>query len=144
MNRLTEKDFQEVFDEGFSMEKENQEENEKIGRLLEMSVLTKKDTGLAMNVWVDDTNAFKNSHYPYRKRIKFQPNTGNRADSRDMVPMSIDPEPEVLGKHRKLRLNAKDVENLKKFVRLNYDILDALGETITIVDFVRLMRRVDE
>jgi hypothetical protein len=119
-------------------EQENLEENLKIE---EMATLRKTDSGLPANLYLDDTGSWsKSGHW---KSIKFQPNTGDRPVTRDMVPMSIDDNPQVLVKNIKMSLNAKQLDRIKAFVRVNKDILLQLADAkISILEFGRRMVKV--
>jgi hypothetical protein len=119
-------------------EQENLEENL---RIEEMATLRKTDSGLPANLYLDDTGSWsKSGHW---KRIKFQPNTGDRPVTRDMVPMSIDDNPQVLVKNIKMALNAKQLDRIKAFVRVNKDILLQLADAkISILEFGRRMVKV--
>jgi hypothetical protein len=119
-------------------EQENLEENLKIE---EMATLRKNVSGLPANLYLDDAGSWsKSGHW---KRIKFQPNTGDRPVTRDMVPMSIDDNPQILVKNAKVALNAKQLEQIKAFVRANKDLLLQLADTkIDIFEFGRKMVKV--
>jgi hypothetical protein len=119
-------------------EQENLEENLKIE---EMATLRKNVSGLPANLYLDDAGVWsKSGHW---KRIKFQPNTGDRPVTRDMVPMSIDDNPQILVKNANIALNAKQLEQIKAFVRANKDLLLQLADTeIDIFEFGRKMVKV--
>jgi hypothetical protein len=119
-------------------ELENLEENLTIE---EMATLRKSDSGLPANLYLDDTGSWsKSGHW---KRIKFQPNTGDRPIPRDMVPMSIDDNPKVLVKNIKIELNTKQLDQIKTFVRINKELLLQLADAeISILEFGRRMVKV--
>jgi hypothetical protein len=119
-------------------EQENLEENL---RIEEMATLRKSDSGLPVNLYLDDVGSWsKSGHW---KRIKFQANKNNSANTRTMVPMSISDDPQILIKNPRLSLSAKDVEKVKNFVRANKDILLLLAdEKISILEFGRRMVKV--
>jgi hypothetical protein len=119
-------------------EQENLEENR---RIEEMATLRKSDSGLPANLYLDDVGSWsKSGHW---KRIKFQPNTGDRPVTRDMVPMSIDDDPQILIKNAKISLNAKQLEQIKRFVRANKNLLLQLADAeISIIEFGRKMVKV--
>jgi hypothetical protein len=118
-------------------EQENFEENLKIE---EMATLRKSDSGLPANLYLDDTGSrSKSGHW---KRIKFQPNTGDRPVTRDMVPMSIDDSPQILVKNVKVALNMKQLDQIKAFVLANKDLLLQLADAeISILEFGRRMAK---
>jgi hypothetical protein len=119
-------------------EQENLEENLKIE---EMATLRKNDSGLPANLYLDDIGSWsKSGHW---KRIKFQPNAGDRPVTRDMVPMSIDDNPQILVKNAKIELNAKQLNQIKAFVKANKDLLLQLSNAeISILEFGRRMVKV--
>jgi hypothetical protein len=116
-------------------EQENLAENLKIE---EMATLRKNVSGLPANLYLDDTGSWsKSGHW---KRIKFQPNTGDRPVTGDMVPMSIDDNPKILVKNAKIALNAKQLEQIRAFVQANKDLLLQLADAeIDIFEFGRRM-----
>jgi hypothetical protein len=119
-------------------EQENLEEN---SRIEEMATLRKKVSGLPANLYLDDAGSW--SRAGHWKRIKFQPNTGDRPVIGDMVPMSIDDNPQILVKNAKISLNAKQLEQIKNFVRVNKDLLLQLADAeIDIFEFGRKMVKV--
>jgi hypothetical protein len=116
-------------------EQENLEENLKIE---EMATLRKKRSGLPVNLYLDDIGSWsKSGHW---KRIKFQPNTGDHPTTKDMVPMSIGDDPQILVKNIKLDISSKQIEQIKAFVRANKDILLQLADAdIDIGEFLDRM-----
>jgi predicted metallo-beta-lactamase superfamily hydrolase len=119
-------------------EQENLEENLKIE---EMATLRKSRSGLPANLYLDDVGTWsKSGHW---KRIKFQPNAGDRPVTRDMVPMSIDDNPQILVKNAKIELNAKQLNQIKAFVKANKDLLLQLADAeIEMFEFGRRMVKV--
>jgi hypothetical protein len=132
MKKIILREKQEV---GFLTEQENLRENL---HFQEMAVLRKKRSGLPANLFLDDEGRWINTgHW---KRIKFQPDKGDRAVSTDMVPMSISDDPQILVENAKLSLNSKEIEEIKKFVRNNKELLLQLGDqTIDIGEFLDKM-----
>jgi hypothetical protein len=119
-------------------EQENLEENLTIE---EMATLRKTDSGLPANLYLDDAGAWgKSGHW---KRIKFQPNAGDRPMTRDRVPMSIADDPQILVKNVKIDLSMKQLEQIKSFVRANKNLLLQLADAeISILEFGRKMIKV--
>jgi hypothetical protein len=108
--------------------------------LFEMACLRKNKTGLPVNIYVDDSGAWKESGHA--NRIKFQRDRGDRPITRDMIPMSIEDNPQILVPHPDMDLSAADVNAVKRFVVENKELLEKLGDTeIDIEDFIREMVR---
>jgi len=105
--------------------------------IFEMACLRKKRTGLPVNIYVDDSGAWKQSGHA--NRIKIQCDRGDHPITRDMVPMSIGDEPEILVDNPKMELSQSDINAVKKFVVANQDLLNRLGDDIDIDDFIKAM-----
>lgn len=108
--------------------------------LFEMACLRKNKTGLPVNIYVDDSGAWKDSGHA--NRIKFQRDRGDRPITRDMIPMSIDDNPQILVPNPDMDLSASDINAVKRFVVENKELLEKLGDTeIDIEDFIQNMVR---
>lgn len=108
--------------------------------LFEMACLRKNKTGLPVNIYVDDSGAWKQSGHA--NRIKFQKDKGDRPVTLDMIPMSIEDEPRILVSKPKMELSESDINAVKKFVVANKELLEKLGNTeIDIEDFIKDMIR---
>lgn len=109
--------------------------------LMEMATLRKFRSGLPVNIYVDDSMSYINGGHG--KRIKFQPDTGNRPITRSMIPMSIEDEPRILINNPKTSLSYSDIEKIKNFVRINKQILLDLSDMkIDIGEFLKKMKKV--
>ena len=115
----------------FMTEHENLQENMK---LEEMSILFKRDSGLPVNLWLDDSGTWKKAgHW---KRIKFQSTHGNKTISREMIPMSINDDPQILVNNPKMELSQSEINLIRQFVIDNKDLLNKLSDQeISIFDF---------
>ena len=131
--------FDEILEESHMMtQEENLRENQRYAHLMEMSVLRKHETGLPVNIWVDEGQPYiQGGHW---KRIKFQNDKADHPDSNSMIPMSISEKPEV--KVKKYDLSEQDINLIKQFVKINLDILLKLGDSIGIVEFAKQMKKV--
>jgi hypothetical protein len=110
-------------------------------QLEEMAGLKKPDSGLPVNLWLDDSHAYIRGRHA--KRIKFQGDYGNNTNAGNMFSMMISKDdPQIPVKQLpKLKLPARDVDAIKTFVRNNADLLDKLAdEKITFMNFTRLMK----
>jgi hypothetical protein len=116
-------------------EQENLDENLKIE---EMATLRKKRSGLPVNLYLDDAKSWsKSGHW---KRIKFQSDKGDSPNTRSMIPMSIEENPQILIKNPRMSLSAKDIEQIKTFVKLNKELLLQLSDAeIDIGEFLDMM-----
>ena len=108
-------------------------------RLEEMSALRKKDSGLPVNLYLDDTGSYKRSgHW---KRIKFQGDHGDKMNPNALISMTIDDNPELRPENVKIKLPVHEIEQIKIFVARNKDLLSKLAdEDISIVDFIKQMK----
>jgi hypothetical protein len=108
----------------------------------EMSTLKKTDSGLPVNIWVDDTGAYIRGKHV--KRIKFQGDYGNKTNAGNLFSMIISKDdPQIPARQLpKLRLPAKDIDAIKAFVKNNADLLDKLAdEKISFVTFIHQMKK---
>jgi hypothetical protein len=117
------------------------EKLERQDELEEMAGLKKADSGLPVNLWLDDSGAYIRGRHA--KRIKFQGDYGNKTNAGNMFSMMISKDdPQIPVKQLpKLKLPARDIDAIKTFVRNNADLLDKLAdEKITFMNFTRLMK----
>jgi hypothetical protein len=103
-------------------EEENLEGNLKIEL---MATLYKSESGLPANLYLDDSGSW--SKFGDWRILKLQTNAGDRS-TRDMAPMSIEDNPRVLVKNAKVSLNAKQLNQIKAFVRANKSLLLQLAD----------------
>jgi hypothetical protein len=118
-----------------------QERTSGLDGLEEMAGLRKHDSGLPVNIWLDDSHAYTRGRHA--KRIKFQGDYGNNVNAGNMFSMIISKDdPQIPVKQLpKLRLPKKDIDAIKNFVRNNADLLDKLAdEKISFIDFSRQMK----
>ena len=122
---------------------ENQKENLQLMEtesILEMSVLRKFETGLPVNIWVDEGNSYLQSDHS--KRIKIQPDKSEHPNSRYMIPICISDDPQIMVKNPNLHLSQYDIDLIKEFIKLNKDLLLNLNK-IGIVEFSKQMKKVN-
>jgi hypothetical protein len=109
--------------------------------LEEMAGLRKSDSGLPVNLWLDDSHAYIAGRHA--KRIKFQGDYGNNVNRSNLFSMLISKDdPQIPAKQLpKLRLPAKDINAIKIFIKNNADLLDKLAdEKISFAVFIRQMK----
>jgi hypothetical protein len=130
-------EFMEFYEVAIS--NEHLREDIKVEHLMEMSKLTARETGLPVDIWVDEGRTFTNSGHG--KRIKFQ---GDKSDpnTRNWIPLTVSNNPEIPNKNIQHNLNAQEINAIKSFVIKNLDILLKLGNEFGIIDFAKEMRRV--
>jgi hypothetical protein len=110
-------------EDDFLTEEENLEENLKI----DLGVTLRKErSGLPANLYLDDAESWRRLRD--RRTLKFQPNAEDVPETGDMVLMSIDDNPQVLDKDAKIELDAKQLDQIKAFVRANKDLLVRLAD----------------
>jgi hypothetical protein len=100
--------------EGHNLLKPVIESNNKLGRIItEMAILTPIDTGLPVNIWVDENELnIKGGHGP---RIKFAASQGEK-NSHNYATMTISDNPQILNLPPKCNLSGKQLQLLKDFV----------------------------
>jgi hypothetical protein len=107
----------------------------------EMAGLRKPDSGLPVNLWLDETGAYrKGGHW---KRIKFQGDYGNEINRNNLFSMTISDDPKIMppSAESKIKLTAKDIEQIKTFVKNNADSLSKLADQkITFIQFYKQMK----
>ena len=98
--------------------------------------LTKKRTGLPVDVYLDDICMYKNTcHW---KRIKFQSEKGGSTDTNSYAVMTISDVPKIIGKHK---LSGKEVRQIKEWILRNKEALEQLSDAeIEFADFLEVMR----
>jgi hypothetical protein len=112
-----------------------------IDELEEMATLRKKRSGLPVNLYLDDSMSYKRGGHA--KRIKFQPDKGDRPNTREMIPMSISDDPKIMGQIPKTELSSQDIERIRAFVIANKKNLDDLADMkMDIGDFLDRMQKV--
>jgi hypothetical protein len=102
--------------------------------IMSMATLRKIETGLPVNIWVDDGMEYKGSGHG--KRIKFQPDKGDRPVTRNFATMKLS-DTKVVGEHE---LSSKEIQQLKDFVIRNREALELVSEMeISIGEFLKRM-----
>ena len=90
--------------------------------------LTGPETGLPVNVYLDDAQDYIYNCHP--KRVIFQGDYEHDVNWENLFFMTISKDdPQVNAKQlRKLKLPAKDIEAIKTFVKNNAELLDELAD----------------
>lgn len=98
--------------------------------LLEMANLAKSDTSLPMIVWIQ----VKQETQHNAPRMKFANNYSNNMLPKDLVPISISDDPQILTKRTKLKISNADFEKLRQWIIRNKEELMKVwnGEISTI------------
>jgi hypothetical protein len=118
----------------------NLQENIKTEHLLEMSKITSRETGLPVDIWVDEGKTFTKSGHG--KRIKFQGDKSN-PNTHNWVPLTISKDPQIPDKNIQHNLSAKEINMIKQFIIINFDALEKLGDIdFGIIDFAKIMKKV--
>ena len=118
-------------------EEENIWENQ---HLQEMSKLSKRMSGLPVNLWLDDSGTWKSSKH--WKKIKFQRDRGDKSSTRNMIPMSIEDEPKILVQNPKLEITQAEIKEVREFVSINKDLLIKLSDQqLDIDEFIKKMKK---
>lgn len=88
--------------------------------LMEFANLRKDETGLPVNIWIDELGADRQNKH-YRPRIKFQNDYGDRINLSNMTPISIDQNPEII--EGKCEIKKKDLKEIINFILDNQNVL---------------------
>lgn len=106
----------------------------------EMACLRKNKTGLPVNIYVDDSGAWKGTEFA--NCIKFQKDKGDTPVFQDLIAMSIEEDPKILAPFPDMELSPSDIDAVKRFVVENKVLLEKLENTeIDIEEFFREMVR---
>jgi hypothetical protein len=109
--------------------------------LEEMAGLRKSDSGLPVNLWLDDMSTYKRAgHW---KRIKFQGDHGDKLNPRNLFSMTISENPEIVPHSAEIsiKLPAKEIAKIRQFVKDNYILLSKLADQeISLIQFSKAMK----
>ena len=86
--------------------------------LQEMATIKSRDSGLPVDIWVDEDKQFE-GHAP---RIKFKASKEQKT-TREFSTMTISDEPKVINLPQKYDIDSKSIELVRKFVLYNKDLL---------------------
>lgn len=96
----------------------------------EMANFMKKDSGLSHNIWLDDMGCERNNKHNLM-RIKIQ----DSKDSKNLVPISISKEPEILA--GKFKNKNEDISDIIDFIKVAYeDLVKHWNQEISSLDFM--------
>jgi len=116
-------------------------EREPYDILEEMAGLRKSDSGLPVNLWLDNMSSYTRAgHW---KRIKVQGDYGNKVNPKNMFSMTISEDPQILPPDaiHKIKLPAKDIEKVRQFVINNHKLLSKLADQeISFLQFGKMMK----
>ena len=98
--------------------------NSELGFLMYMANFKKHQSGLPVNVWLDEAQTYKKEGHGYR--IKFQINRQNQWTNKELATMTISDTPEVIGVEHKF--SARVIKELEDFVIRNKDLLIQLAD----------------
>lgn len=94
------------FDDGFMYRKEN-----------------KSKTGLPVDIFLDDSSVWAAKECWNRPIFKFKPYKSDKRYNYNLIPMSVDANPEILFKNPKMELTEAEVEKIKQYVIKNKNSL---------------------
>lgn len=96
-------------------------------QLHEMATLRKKDSGLPVNLYIDDSLSYKRGKHS--KRIKFQTDKGDKPNTRgSFSSMTLDGKVVEKTLPKKLEISQKDIEAVSNFVVNNYECLSLVAD----------------
>lgn len=96
-------------------------------QLYEMATLRKKDSGLPVNLYIDDSLSYKRGKHS--KRIKFQTDKGDKPNTRgSFSSMTLDGKVVEKTLPKKLEISQRDIEAVSNFVINNYECLSLVAD----------------
>lgn len=98
--------------------------------LTEMPVLSKDETGLKTDIWVDGKRNMKHG-----SRIKFRPLSDS--DTRTWSTCTIEDNPQIKNLPSNTFLSGRDITNIKNFVVYNKDLLLSLANSYDITKMMK-------
>ena len=130
MDKLTEQYFRAAISEI----KERLEEKQ---RLEEMAICRPSKTGLPVNIWIDETEAYKKGKHV--KRIRFQINRKSKFQPSNTCPMMLDgkiPEKvwQKVKQNKEFSLTSGDKNSVENFVVNNSYALDKVADQLLWLD----------
>lgn len=91
--------------------------------IMEYMLLDTYDTGLAVDIFVDDGMAYKRNHHP---PLLFARNSIDPS-VKDYIPFSISDKPSIMADSRNIKITPEIVSSIQMFIVLNKDMLLALA-----------------
>jgi hypothetical protein len=104
-------------------------------RIDEMSVFTKEESGLPVDIWID--HGYSPKHGP---RIKFKASRDQK-NPHDYSSLTISNDPSELYMPKRPDISRRDIEILKAFIRANVDILNKMHDASTSDEYISLRKR---
>ena len=96
-------------------------------QLYEMATLRKKDSGLPVNLYIDDSLSYKRGKHS--KRVKFQTDKGDKPNTRgSFSSMTLDGKVVEKTLPKKLEISQRDIEAVSNFVINNYECLSLVAD----------------
>jgi hypothetical protein len=83
--------------------------------------ISKSETGLPVDIFIDDSGVWGAKECWNRPIIKFKPYKSDERSNFRLIPMTLDDNPEILFKNPLMELTDEEVGLIKKFVILNKD-----------------------
>lgn len=95
--------------------------------LIEMATLRKRDSGLPVNLYIDDSLSYeRGGHY---KRVKFQTDKGEKPNTRsNFSSMTLDGNIILKTLPQKLELSNRDLKRISNFVKNNSECLSLVSD----------------
>lgn len=96
-------------------------------QLYEIATLRKKDSGLPVNLYIDDSLSYKRGKHS--KRVKFQTDKGDKPNTRgSFSSMTLDGKVVEKTLPKKLEISQRDIEAVSNFVINNYECLSLVAD----------------
>jgi hypothetical protein len=90
--------------------------------LNEMANILKRDSGLPVNIWVDNSGKDRlNKHSP--DRIKFQNNKANKIQPDALIPISVHNNMVVFGNEHEIKISSYNLDLIRMFIEANIKLI---------------------
>ena len=94
------------------------------GDLMEYMWLRPKDTGLGVDIFIDDGGAYIRHDEPLLLWVR----NGYDKSVGEFIPVSVSPDPQILNDTIPIRITDVDVQAVRKYIVAKMDFLQALAD----------------
>jgi hypothetical protein len=103
--------------------------------------ISKRRYTVPANIFIDDNGTWIN--LGDKKIILFRPNNGDEAYLDDVIPMTIEDEPQILG-NAKIDLTSSEIQQIKDFVvKYKKQLLQLPERKVDLVEFFEVFKEIE-